>query len=323
MRECTSGLVGWWVPVGLLPDAGSFPPPTRHPERQRRILVRVDSDSFADNCQSAGRRQTIIRFRLSAISLRLTAGHRHPERSEGSRYPSIVTPSLVTASRRSDVRLLNSRRAVFPKAGGGARLRRRGDSPALPRGLRVVSPKGKRLTTFCASLTLLHPLLSLTHWIFGSLSLSYKSSSHSAKCVRCASLRSGGESGQRRLNIFPNARRAAVSPGGDEYKCCCGSRPPLVAGATTFLHGKASHTILRSLALPYSTAITDSQYFVRRFAPTKYVRWCDSCSLATPQAGAQQPALDIEQFLRLLFNEALLSHRPAGWQGNWICRGTQ
>ena len=27
---------------------------------------------------------------------------------------------------------------VFPKAGGGARLRRRGDSPALPRGLRVV-----------------------------------------------------------------------------------------------------------------------------------------------------------------------------------------
>ena len=46
--------------------------------------------------------------------------------------------------------------------------------------------KGKRLTTFCASLALLHPLLSLTHWIFGSLSLPYKSSSHSAKCVRCA-----------------------------------------------------------------------------------------------------------------------------------------
>ena len=43
--------------------------------------------------------------------------------------------------------------------------------------------RGKRLTTFCASLALLHPLLSLTHWIFRS---------HSAKCVRCASLRSGG-----------------------------------------------------------------------------------------------------------------------------------
>ena len=46
--------------------------------------------------------------------------------------------------------------------------------------------KGKRLTTFCASLALLHPLLSLTHWIFRSLVLPYKSSSHSAKCVRCA-----------------------------------------------------------------------------------------------------------------------------------------
>ena len=46
--------------------------------------------------------------------------------------------------------------------------------------------KGKRLTTFCASLALLHPLLSLTHWIFRSLMLPYKSSSHSAKCVHYA-----------------------------------------------------------------------------------------------------------------------------------------
>ena len=46
--------------------------------------------------------------------------------------------------------------------------------------------KGKRLTTFCASLALLHPLLSLTHWIFRSLMLPYKSSSHSANHVRCA-----------------------------------------------------------------------------------------------------------------------------------------
>ena len=57
---------------------------------------------------------------------------------------------------------------VFPKAGGGARLRRRGDSPALPRGLRVV-----------------------------------------------------------------------VSPDGDEHKMLPAAAPPLVAGATTFLHGKA------------------------------------------------------------------------------------
>ena len=85
----------------------------------------------------------------------------------------------------------------------------------------LIALKGKRLTTFCASLALLHPLLSLTHWIFGSLMLPYKSSSHSAptavtdsldfqvadaplqiqfasaKCVRCASLRSGG----RRLAV--------------------------------------------------------------------------------------------------------------------------
>ena len=35
-------------------------------------------------------------------------------------------------------------------------------------------------------------------------------------------------------------------------------RPPLVAGATTFLHGKACHWILARLLAPYSTAITDS-----------------------------------------------------------------
>ena len=61
----------------------------------------------------------------------------------------------------------------------------------------LIALKGKRLTTFCASLALLHLLLSLTHWIFRSLMLPYRSSSHSAKCVRCASLRSGG----RRLTV--------------------------------------------------------------------------------------------------------------------------
>ena len=39
--------------------------------------------------------------------------------------------------------------------------------------------------------------------------------------------------------------------------------------------------------LPYSTAITDSQYFARHCVPSKYVRWCDSCSLATPVQGAE------------------------------------
>jgi len=67
---------------------------------------------------------------------------------------------------------------------------------------RVVSPQGKRLTMICASLALLHPLLSLTHWIFRSLMLPYKSSSHSANHVRCASLRSGSKE-TRKLAAFP------------------------------------------------------------------------------------------------------------------------
>ena len=50
--------------------------------------------------------------------------------------------------------------------------------------LRDFHLKVKRVTMICASLALLHPLLSLTHWIFGSLMLPYKSSSHSAKYAR-------------------------------------------------------------------------------------------------------------------------------------------
>ena len=67
---------------------------------------------------------------------------------------------------------------------------------------RVVSPQGKRLTMICASLALLHPLLSLTHWIFRSLMLPYKSSSHSANHVCCASLRSGSKE-TRKSAAFP------------------------------------------------------------------------------------------------------------------------
>ena len=72
--------------------------------------------------------------------------------------------------------------------------------------------KGKRLTTFCASLALLHPLLSLTHWIFRSLMLPYKSSSHSAKCVRCA----------------PKGATTPLSP--------CGLSPPPERSDATLLH---------------------------------------------------------------------------------------
>ena len=88
--------------------------------------------------------------------------------------------------------------------------------------------------------------------------------------------------------------RVVVSPGGDEYKMLPAAAPPLVADATTFAPLGSMSLDFRVAMLPYK-----------------------SSSFATPQAGAQQPALGIEQFLRLLFNEALLSHRSAG--GRW-CR---
>ena len=130
--------------------------------------------------------------------------------------------------------------------------------------------KGKRLTTFCASLALLQPLLSLTHWIFRSLMLPYKSSSHSAKCVRCVSLRSGGSpiGGQDRDG--PSYRCSApytllplrgISPQGEtrDMERKTGRHilhvpfrrfPPLVAVATTFPpRWEACHWILSRLRL--------------------------------------------------------------------------
>ena len=53
--------------------------------------------------------------------------------------------------------------------------------------------------------------------------------------------------------------------------------------------GETTHWILRSLMLPYSTAITDSQYFARHCVPSKYVRWCDSSSLCTHKANTLMP----------------------------------
>mgnify|MGYP003213048304 CR=1 FL=1 len=113
--------------------------------------------------------------------------------------------------------------------------------------------KGKRLTGFCTSLT-----------------LPYKSSSHSAKCVRCASLRSRG----RRLAVrtamehpigalprtpFP-ASRDFPSRGNERYgeknrasytSCTIPVCLPLVAGATTFPpRWEACHWILSRLRLP-------------------------------------------------------------------------
>ena len=76
--------------------------------------------------------------------------------------------------------------------------------------------------------------------------------------------------------------------------------PPLVAGATTFL-------LKGSMSL-------DSQ------PPTAPY---ESSSFATPQAGAQQPVLKLEQLMICQARGALLSHRTAGWQGNTIRRGAK
>ena len=119
----------------------------------------------------------------------------------------------------------------------------------------------------------MHPLLLLTHWIFRSLTLPYKSSSHSAKCVRCASLRSGG----RRLSVriamgcqigalprtpFP-ASRDFPSRGNERYEgkngesytsCTIPEFPPLVAGATTLPGGKHVTGFAGRLQLPYESS---------------------------------------------------------------------
>ena len=59
----------------------------------------------------------------------------------------------------------------------------------------TLAPKGETTHYDLCVALLLHPLLSLTHWIFRSLMLPYKSSSHSANHVRCAR--------QRRVKLKP------------------------------------------------------------------------------------------------------------------------
>ena len=70
--------------------------------------------------------------------------------------------------------------------------------------------------------------------------------------------------------------------------------PPLVAGATTFAPVGSVSLDFRVTTFPYK-----------------------SSSLATPQAGAQQPVHNIEPHMILQPRGALLSHRSAG--GRW-CR---
>ena len=65
--------------------------------------------------------------------------------------------------------------------------------------------------------------------------------------------------------------------------------------------------------LPYSTAITDSQYFARHCVPSKYVRWCDSCSLATPSGGQNKPlCAPLQSHVAQPPKGVLLFHRTKG-----------
>ena len=147
--------------------------------------------------------------------------------------------------------------------------------------------KGKRLTTFCASLALLHLLLSLTHWIFRSLMLPYKSSSHSANHVRSVHRFAQGAADWRSgprwsiisvlCPVHPFPLRG-TSPQGETrdmrektashiLHVPFRSFSPLVAGAITLPGGKHVTGFAGRLQLPY-----------------------DSSSFATPASGGTMDA---------------------------------
>ena len=124
----------------LPPPAVYFPPPTGHPERQRRISAHAVSDTKACKYQSAGRHQTIRR-----------------QTSENS----------ILERKRDNPAAFGGIQNLSPPKGWQRNWIRRGAK--RPENPVTCFPVEKRLTTFCASPALLHPLLSLTHWIFRSL----------------------------------------------------------------------------------------------------------------------------------------------------------
>jgi len=130
--------------------------------------------------------------------------------------------------------VIRYRTGPYSRKQEGGRLRRRGDSPALPRGLRVVFASLRGRIRIAA-----------LEYIPGRKRV--QAPAAPGFYQSCAGALTDGFCPQSGL-----VQRGA-------FYAAFGSGPPLVAGATTFLHGKASHTILRSLALPY-----------------------ESCSLATP-----------------------------------------
>ena len=92
-----------------------FPPDTRHPERKRRISVRIVSEGKAGKYQSAGRR------RIGGIPER----KRGPPSAEGQQPCAFARAEGCVASLRG---LSGIRRAVFPNTRGFRRLRRPGSS---------------------------------------------------------------------------------------------------------------------------------------------------------------------------------------------------
>ena len=170
-----------------------FPPDTRHPERKRRISMRIVSEGKAGKYQSAGRR------RIGGIPER----KRGPPSAEGQQPCAFARAEGCVASLRG---LSGIRRAVFPNTRGFRRLRRPGSSrhraspwaaPVLPteragsKGVfyaafgsapfggwrHHLSPVGKRVTGFSVAQGLPTARLSPTHWILRSLLLPYESSS--------------------------------------------------------------------------------------------------------------------------------------------------
>ena len=183
-----------------------------------------------------------------------------PVPSEGGDFSTLWRLCIESPSQPKLASSLHNKRLSYWRLTGYGR--NDGDGGRLFYNLRPL--KGKRLTTFCASLALLHPLLSLTHWIFRSLTLPYKSSSHSAKCVCCASLRSGG----RRLAVriamgcqigalpcapFASSRR---SPQGETRSMERKNRESYISctiSAFSPFGGERSEPITRMLIKPYDT----------------------------------------------------------------------
>ena len=150
----------------------------------------------------------------------------------------------------------------IPENGRGARLRRRGDSPALPCGLRVVSPKGKRLTTFCASLALLQNVFAVHRFAQGA----------------------NGE------NCIPESKRVQAPAAPGFYRSCAdaltdgfcpqsglvqrecfmlpAAAPPLVPYGTTFAPLESMSLDFRVAMLPYK-----SSSFATPLKRWDYGRW--------------------------------------------------